>query len=77
MTIGYAVNAELCVCCGLPFEGHDLATCSSCGHNFHLALRADVPARDCGAVWINEDLDGIEFGCNQCLDTKSEDHDDC
>ena len=31
-----------------------LATCSQCDQPFHLNPRNDLPGKDCGAVWINE-----------------------
>jgi hypothetical protein len=56
-----------CCCCGRPFVGQDLARCSICGAPFHLALRIDVPAVDCGQAWISDELEAVQFGCNRCL----------
>lgn len=69
------MNTTACVCCGEGFKAHDLAVCNSCGGNFHLAMRIDVEVKECGQVWINEELDGIEFGCNRCLGIQREDED--
>jgi hypothetical protein len=66
------MEMTMCVCCGERFKEHDLAVCTMCGGSFHLALRTDVEVRDCGDVWINEELDGIEFGCNRCLGLMTE-----
>lgn len=38
-----------------------------CGSAFHLALRQDVPAKDCGQVYINDESQTLEFACNICL----------
>jgi hypothetical protein len=46
---------------------HMVATCDSCGLNYHLNQRADLPGDDCGQVWINEEHLGLEFACNNCL----------
>jgi hypothetical protein len=43
------------------------ASCMQCGAPFHLALRQDVPAKDCGQVWINDESQTLEFACNVCL----------
>jgi hypothetical protein len=58
----------VCLCCGRGFEGNDLAWCSICGEPFHLALRIDVPALDCGQAWISDELEAVQFGCSRCLD---------
>ena len=46
---------------------HMVATCDSCGQDYHLNQRADLPGDDCGQVWINEEHLGLEFACNNCL----------
>ncbi len=43
------------------------ANCNECGRDFHLALRVDVAARDCGDAWINDEVQALMFGCNSCL----------
>ncbi len=58
---------EPCRVCGEPTTEHSNATCNACGGTFHLALRIDVPAPDCGQVWINEEYLALEFACNACL----------
>jgi hypothetical protein len=57
----------LCECCKGPFSAFDRAVCNSCGRPFHLAMRTDVELNECGQVWINEELEALEFGCNDCL----------
>ncbi len=47
---------ELCRVCGEPTTEHSNAVCSWCTAPFHLALRQDIPAKDCGQVWISEEL---------------------
>ncbi|MGH2625070.1 MAG: hypothetical protein ACRDHY_00285, partial [Anaerolineales bacterium] len=46
---------------------HNEATCDNCGQTYHLNQRTDLPGRDCGQVWINEDHLALEFACNTCL----------
>ncbi|MER3420451.1 MAG: hypothetical protein C4290_07965 [Chloroflexota bacterium] len=58
---------DLCRVCGEPTTEFSHAVCSRCDLPFHLALRQDVPAKDCGQVWINPLHLGLEFGCNVCL----------
>ncbi len=63
---------ELCRVCGEPTSEFSHAVCSRCDLPFHLALRQDVPAKDCGQVWINPQHLGLEFGCNVCLGVETE-----
>lgn len=58
---------EPCRVCGDLTTEHSNATCNSCGGVFHLALRTDVPAPDCGQVWISEEHLALEFACDTCL----------
>ena len=43
------------------------ASCMDCGSSFHLALRQDVPGKDCGQVWIDDESQTLEFACDICL----------
>ncbi len=63
---------DICRVCGEPTSEFSHAICSRCDRPFHLALRQDVPAKDCGQVWINPQHLGLEFGCNVCLGFASE-----
>jgi hypothetical protein len=63
---------DLCRVCGEPTSEFSHAICSRCDLPFHLALRQDVPAKDCGQVWINPQHLGLEFGCNVCLGFESQ-----
>jgi hypothetical protein len=56
-----------CHVCGEPTSEHSNAICNWCGAPFHLALRTDVPSKDCGQVWIDEQFLALEFACNTCL----------
>ena len=56
-----------CSVCGEPLQPHTEASCDNCGLPFHLNQRTDLPGKDCGDVWINEEHLGLEFGCNTCL----------
>lgn len=43
------------------------AWCGSCGEVYHLNQRSDLPGKDCGRVWINEEHLALEFACDVCL----------
>jgi hypothetical protein len=58
---------SLCSVCGEELSAHTEATCDNCGRAYHLNQRIDLPGRDCGLVWINEDHLALEFACNNCL----------
>ncbi|HEY7295138.1 MAG TPA: hypothetical protein VH916_08850 [Dehalococcoidia bacterium] len=57
---------DLCTVChdGLT---ENRATCNRCGADFHFALRLDVPSKDCGDAWIDDEVQALIFGCNRCL----------
>lgn len=38
-----------------------------CGRIYHLNQRTDLPGKDCGQVWINEDHLALEYACDTCL----------
>jgi hypothetical protein len=61
-------GSDVCNCCEGPFQSSDRATCTFCGGSFHLAMRTDVAVQECGQVWINDELEALEFGCNRCLE---------
>jgi hypothetical protein len=53
--------------CGGPLEAHTEAYCDNCGQPYHLNQRTDLPGKDCGQVWINEEHLALEFACDTCL----------
>jgi hypothetical protein len=57
-----------CAVCGETAEERLLSSCSNCGEVFHLNPRNDVPGKDCGSVWINDNHLALEFACQRCLD---------
>jgi len=61
-----------CHVCGEESDENALAFCSHCDERFHLNPRNDVPGKDCGAVWINEQYLGLEYACQRCLDDGAE-----
>src|SRR5437868_314612 len=66
-------STELACCvCGDAVEAHTEAVCNSCGRTYHLNQRLDLPGKDCGEVWINEEHFALEFGCNLCLHPEPE-----
>ncbi len=56
-----------CVVCGEQTTAYSHALCRRCGGVFHLALRQDIPERDCGEAWISEEHFALTFGCRACL----------
>lgn len=60
-----------CVVCAEPTGQYCRAECYACGSPFHLALRQDMPCKDCGDVWLDEDHLALEFACNRCLHPES------
>ena len=59
--------AAICRVCGEPTDATSEAECLRCLQPFHLALRQDVPAKDCGEVWLSDELMALEFACAICL----------
>lgn len=58
----------ICVVCDEPiggplFEAH----CTTCTKPFHLQQRTDVPGKDCGDVWLNDESLGLDFACFICI----------
>ena len=62
----------VCRVCGELTDAFSNATCMRCGSPYHLALRQDVPAKDCGQVWIDDESQTLEFACNICLGVAGE-----
>lgn len=60
-----------CGVCGELTSEHSNATCHFCLRPYHLALRNDIPAKDCGQVWISEEHMSLEFACNTCIAEQS------
>lgn len=58
---------EPCRVCGEPTTEYCNAVCLRCTAPFHLALRQDIPGKDCGEVWIDEENLSLDFACNLCL----------
>lgn len=63
----YGALAGECGVCGEMTSVQTNAQCLRCGKSFHLALRQDVPTKECGQVWISEESQALEFACNVCL----------
>ena len=56
-----------CSVCGEELEAYLEAWCNACGLPYHLNQRSDLPGKDCGQVWINEEFLALEFACDTCL----------
>jgi hypothetical protein len=57
----------VCRVCGEMTDTYSNASCMQCASTFHLALRRDIPGKDCGQVWINEETQALDFACDICL----------
>jgi len=66
MTVEASGAISMCNVCADALTENQ-ANCHECGAAFHLALRMDVGARDCGDAWIDDEVQAIVFGCNICL----------
>jgi hypothetical protein len=58
----------VCIVCTETVVSDHEAWCNACGKPYHLNQRSDVPGKDCGMVWINEEHLALEFACNTCLE---------
>lgn len=56
-----------CVVCGETAAEAMSAECNWCDGRYHLNQRNDVEAKDCGAVWIDEQYLALQFACQNCL----------
>jgi RecJ-like exonuclease len=56
-----------CDVCGEAVDEAHSAVCNSCEKRFHLRMRNDIDAKDCGEVWINEQYLSLEFACFKCI----------
>jgi hypothetical protein len=63
----YGPQVGVCRVCGEMTSIHSTASCMDCSGTFHLALRQDIPAKDCGQVWIDEETQTLVFSCSVCL----------
>ena len=63
------MTAEPLICCVCTEEMTAVteAWCGQCGRSYHLNQRSDIPSKDCGQVWINEEHLALEFACDSCL----------
>ncbi len=62
-----------CSVCHEALEAHTEAFCNACGLAYHLNQRLDLPGKDCGQVWVNEEFLALEFACNTCLNPEPAD----
>jgi len=61
-------EAIVCAVCGEAADEKTSAVCNSCGQRFHLNQRNDMPGKDCGTVWIDDQYPALEFACQRCVD---------
>lgn len=61
------MSDDRCWVCDEAADDTNSAICHGCGQRFHLNLRNDLPGKDCGDVWINDQTIALEFGCLPCI----------
>jgi hypothetical protein len=69
-------KALVCVVCTDELTSTTEAWCGQCGKSYHLNQRVDLPGKDCGQVWINEEHLALEFACDLCLNPPPPDLDE-
>ncbi|MDE2967461.1 MAG: hypothetical protein OXS30_08270 [Chloroflexota bacterium] len=57
-----------CSVCGEPATPDARSDCYRCGEYFHLRLTTTATGRDCGDVWIDDEVMALQFACRTCLD---------
>jgi hypothetical protein len=57
----------VCAVCGGETDAKMSAECNWCDRRYHLNQRNDIEAKDCGAVWIDEQYLALQFACDDCL----------
>lgn len=55
-----------CIVCDDPLDPIHQAFCSSCLQFFHLRMTENVEAKDCGAIYFDEETCSMVFNCNPC-----------
>ena len=56
-----------CHLCNEPMGEHETADCYVCGELFHLQMLETSQGRDCGDVWIDDEVLALQFACNRCI----------
>ena len=61
------LSSGLCIVCGEEALQGAAAICNRCGEIYHLVLTQDGEGKDCGDVWLNEEILALEFACGNCI----------
>jgi hypothetical protein len=67
-----AAPATTCIVCNETVTPEFEAWCNECGGLYHLQQRNDVPGKDCGQVWVDEEFLALQFACDTCLNPEQE-----
>ncbi len=67
MTTETLRSTPTCVVCTESVLPAFEAWCMRCGLAFHLQQRTDIPGKDCGDVWIDDESLGLDFACFTCI----------
>jgi len=57
---------EGCCVCGEALDEENVARCTICERQFHLAWSTQVPLKNCGRAWIDERICAMRFMCDTC-----------
>ena len=61
------VSSGPCIVCGDEAPQGAAAICNGCGEIYHLVLTQNGEGKDCGEVWLNEEVLALEFACANCI----------
>ena len=56
-----------CAVCGEAVDDANSTDCGVCRRRFHLVMTEERAGKDCGEVWIDEELLALQFACARCL----------
>ena len=58
----------ICCVCEEPLTAPNLAECYTCKGSFHFQVMENVPSKDCGQAWIDDELVALMLTCQTCYD---------
>lgn len=61
------ISSGPCIVCSEEALQGAAAICNRCGELYHLILTQDGEGKDCGDVWLNDDVAALEFACANCI----------
>lgn len=61
------ISSGPCIVCSEEALQGASAICNRCGELYHLVLTQNGEGKDCGDVWLNEEVAALEFACANCI----------